>query len=86
MVASISQSISNWCKFYNTQTLIMFLYAKCSHVEYREMWEHLVDICVEDHPWLVMGDFNIIQIDIERIGGLPRLILAMEDFNPCLHS
>lgn len=35
-------------------------------------------------PWLVTGDFNIIQEDGECIGGSPRSLLAMEEFNICI--
>ncbi|KAG2686056.1 hypothetical protein I3760_10G158300 [Carya illinoinensis] len=37
-------------------------------------------------PWLVAGDFNIIVEDGERIGGHPRAISAMDEFNACLDS
>lgn len=41
---------------------------------------------MDDHPWLVVDDFNIIQTDHERVGGLPRLILEINEFNACLDS
>ncbi|KAF5468581.1 hypothetical protein F2P56_012724 [Juglans regia] len=37
-----------------------------------------------DHPWLVVGDFNSIRNDSERIGGNPRPLGSMTDFNNCL--
>ncbi|KAF5477362.1 hypothetical protein F2P56_004011 [Juglans regia] len=34
-----------------------------------------------DHPWLVLGDFNVIRRDSERVGGNPRPLISMLEFN-----
>lgn len=35
-------------------------------------------------PWLMVGDFNVIQRDEELIGGNSRPLASMEEFNSCL--
>ncbi|XP_042983328.1 uncharacterized protein LOC122312726 [Carya illinoinensis] len=60
---------------------ITFVYAKCSYLERRRLWDSLMGANIHHLPWMVMGDFNIIRNDSERRGGRPRLALAMEEFN-----
>ncbi|KAF5450402.1 hypothetical protein F2P56_030760 [Juglans regia] len=60
---------------------ITFVYAKCSYLERRRLWDSLMGANFHQLPWMVMGDFNIIRNDSERRGGRPRLALAMEEFN-----
>ncbi|KAK4841187.1 hypothetical protein QYF36_000342 [Acer negundo] len=44
----------------------------------------LEEVQVVEQPWVVVGDFNIIRNDSERIGGNPRPLASMTDFNDCL--
>ncbi|KAG2674065.1 hypothetical protein I3760_13G119000 [Carya illinoinensis] len=37
-----------------------------------------------ESPWLVVGDFNIIREHSERVGGQPRPLASMENFNNCI--
>ncbi|KAF5481633.1 hypothetical protein F2P56_002271 [Juglans regia] len=46
----------------------------------------LVEFGVGDHPWLVLGDFDIIREDKEQVGGRLRSSLAMEEFNACIDA
>ncbi|KAG2696272.1 hypothetical protein I3760_07G050900 [Carya illinoinensis] len=63
------------------QVIIFVVYAKCNHVERRELWRLLQIDAVQDAPWLCLGDFNIIRGEEEHRGGRPRLRVAMDDFN-----
>ncbi|XP_042950219.1 uncharacterized protein LOC122282325 [Carya illinoinensis] len=65
---------------------ITFVYAKCSYLEHRRLWDSLMGANIHHLPWIVMGDFNIIINDSERRGGRPRLALAMEEFNSWVGS
>lgn len=38
------------------------------------------------HPWLVMGDFNVIREDMKRTSGNHPPISTMEEFNSCLDN
>ncbi|KAG6671627.1 hypothetical protein I3842_16G012600 [Carya illinoinensis] len=81
-VASVStQMITGWLLLEGIQTLVSFVYAKCTQVDRRGLWASLVECRSNAHPWIVMGDFNIIREDQEYVGGLPRVAQAMDDFN-----
>ncbi|KAF5465371.1 hypothetical protein F2P56_015385 [Juglans regia] len=42
---------------------------------------------VDDVPWIVVGDFNSIKEDDgEQLGGHPRPLSAMAEFNSCIHK
>ncbi|XP_042980247.1 uncharacterized protein LOC122310438 [Carya illinoinensis] len=66
--------------------LINFVYAKCSQAEHRDLWDHLKGLSNTTEAWVVMGDFNIIRYDMERVGGRPRPPSAMEEFNECING
>ncbi|KAL5999682.1 hypothetical protein ACLOJK_037967, partial [Asimina triloba] len=53
----------------------------CSYVERRALWQELEGLQVIDQPWIVVGDFNTIRTDSERIGGNPRSLPSMNEFN-----
>ncbi|KAK4833981.1 hypothetical protein QYF36_014386 [Acer negundo] len=50
----------------------------------RGLWRDLEEVQVVEQPWVVVGDFNIIRNDSERIGGNPRPLASMADFNDSL--
>ncbi|KAF5450314.1 hypothetical protein F2P56_030677 [Juglans regia] len=84
-VVSVStQMVTGWFVFDGTRTLVSFVYAKCTQLDRRELWEQLVGCRATEDPWIVMGDFNIIREDRERVGGCPRAAQAMDDFNLCI--
>ncbi|KAG2693811.1 hypothetical protein I3760_08G113100 [Carya illinoinensis] len=60
-------------------------HAKCNQDERKDLWDHLCSILGVGVPWMVLGDFNIIRVDDERIGGRPRPFSAMEEFNGCIN-
>ncbi|XP_022854164.1 uncharacterized protein LOC111375558 [Olea europaea var. sylvestris] len=56
------------------------------------IWNHQYEFDMVDMSdqmvigWLLAGDFNIIREDGERIGGQPRPLSAMGEFNDCLDN
>lgn len=76
--------IYGWFKSAGHRLLVIFVYAKSSYIERRDLWWQLINIQVLDFPWLVMGDFNVIRADSKRIGGNPRTLLPMLEFNDYL--
>ncbi|XP_041001625.1 uncharacterized protein LOC121247323 [Juglans microcarpa x Juglans regia] len=66
--------------------LIHVIYAKCSWVERRYLWQELSSNHVGVDPCVVVGDFNIIKNDSERRRGRPRPNVAMDDFNDWIHQ
>lgn len=70
----------------STWTLVSFIYAKCNKLECRNLQESLMAIRTMNHPWLLMGDFNSIREDRERLGGCPRSRKTMDEFNDCIDA
>ncbi|KAK1568632.1 hypothetical protein Q3G72_026945 [Acer saccharum] len=66
--------------------LTTFVYAKCSQLEQRVLWEQLHGSSTFNMPWVVLGDFNTIRSDTERVGGRPRNCSSMAEFNECISS
>lgn len=64
----------------------MVVYAKCSQLKRKMLWENLEAIDTSSLPWILCGDFNIIKDDLERRGGHFRPFAPMEDFNLCLQN
>ncbi|XP_043697429.1 uncharacterized protein LOC122648258, partial [Telopea speciosissima] len=58
------------------------VYALNSVVARKELWEDVGAISSAIiNPWAVLGDFNVIRSNSEKIGGYPVRIEAMDDFN-----
>lgn len=86
-VVSVSTyMITGWFMLEGTQTLVSFVYAKCTQVDRRRLWKSLVDCRSIAHPWAVLGDFNIIREDRECVCGCPRAAQSMDDCNECLDA
>ncbi|XP_035546552.1 uncharacterized protein LOC118348611 [Juglans regia] len=81
IVLCMTQSVSGWFKWDAHHVLVTFVYAKCSYVDRRELWHDLEEWTDLDQPWLVLGDFNVIRRDLERVGGNPRPFISMLEFN-----
>ncbi|XP_057982213.1 uncharacterized protein LOC131167424 [Malania oleifera] len=58
----------------------------CTQNERRTLWQDLEDLQLEDHSWIVVGNFNVFREYGERIRGNPRPIGAMDEFNSCLNN
>ncbi|KAG2668051.1 hypothetical protein I3760_15G142400 [Carya illinoinensis] len=65
---------------------VVFVYARCNPVERRLLWQDMEAMSDDRTPLVVVGDFNIIREDRERIGGNPRSLSAMSEFNSCIHN
>ncbi|XP_042980145.1 uncharacterized protein LOC122310315 [Carya illinoinensis] len=65
---------------------VVFVYAKCNPVERRLLWQDMEAMRDDRTPLVVVGDFNIIREDRERIGGNPRSLSAMSECNSCMHN
>ncbi|XP_042983286.1 uncharacterized protein LOC122312671 [Carya illinoinensis] len=65
---------------------ITFVHAKCSQAERRALWDNLKTMLNTNDTWVVLGDFNIIRYDMERVGSRPRPSSAMEEFNECING
>lgn len=80
------QMIIGWLRKGQESLVITFVYAKCNQIECRELWLSLEVFKSLVSPWLLAGDFNVICNDGESIGGNPRPLVAMEEFNGCIDS
>nr|XP_027123021.1 uncharacterized protein LOC113739850 [Coffea arabica] len=61
---------------------VSFVYAKCTRVARRPLWEALEGIGeAMVLPWMAIGDFNVISSAEERSGGSPPNPRNMEEFN-----
>ncbi|KAJ0088691.1 hypothetical protein Patl1_32423 [Pistacia atlantica] len=84
VLSMTNQSISGIFRCGEENLFISFIYAKCNSIERRDLWQSLELVDSKEDPWLVVGDFNVIREDSERVGGHPRPIRAMEEFNNCI--
>lgn len=75
------QSISLLVKEKDKKILTTFVYAKCSYQDCRKLWEELSSLSIGNTPWIIIGGFNIIHKEDERIGGSPRQVIAKREFN-----
>ncbi|XP_040996234.1 uncharacterized protein LOC121242446 [Juglans microcarpa x Juglans regia] len=80
------QMITGWVVVNGSKVLVTFVYVKCSFSDCMGLWFDLEALLVGLNPWIIVGDFNIIREDMEQIGGQPRPLGAMEEFNNCLNN
>ncbi|XP_060183464.1 uncharacterized protein LOC132613460 [Lycium barbarum] len=67
--------------------LITVVYAKCTQVERRFLWESLEDIAKNcNSPWMIGGDFNVITSEEEKYGGLSVSLQEIQDFKSCINN
>lgn len=78
---SLTVSASSW--LLERSIVLTFVYTKCTKIERRDLW-HIMRSLDPSIPWLVGGDFNIIQHPHERKGGGTPKLRAMEEFNQCI--
>lgn len=67
-----------------TKVLIMFMYAKSRFYDRCTVWEEMEDLYGGTYRWMVVGDFNCIQNNGERISDQPRSRITMDEFNTCI--
>lgn len=66
---------------------LSFVYAKCSVLERRDLWQQLSSLSTSiSLPWMVGDDFNVILDVEEKLGGNPPEVRALDDFHDALLS
>ncbi|KAJ8421214.1 hypothetical protein Cgig2_028027 [Carnegiea gigantea] len=71
----------------NKKFFITFVYGYNHEAQRRHMWEALVEIShTMDDPWCVLGDFNSVLHQGERMGGNDADEREMRDFGECIHQ
>jgi exonuclease III len=66
---------------------ITFIYASNEGVDRRQLWLDMEDLqaMVDNSPWLLAGDFNVIKAPAEKFGGL-ALDTYEQDFKACTEA
>ncbi|KAK9690046.1 hypothetical protein RND81_09G100800 [Saponaria officinalis] len=64
---------------------VSVVYGSNSAAERQSLWASLLSFSPVG-PWLVLGDFNVIRYDHEKISHIPPVISDHLDFNECLLS
>lgn len=68
------------------EVVVTLVYAKCNPDERLQLWESLYAISQDTlTSWLVVGDFNVITNEEEKLGGLLVTELEVRDFNHCIN-
>ncbi|KAG5620988.1 hypothetical protein H5410_006206 [Solanum commersonii] len=72
----------------NQYLIISIMYAKCDAEARIQLWNDIYCISndIQNSPWLIGGDFNVIMSDEEKIGSLPVYPNEYEDFAFCVNS
>ncbi|KAG5577842.1 hypothetical protein H5410_057976 [Solanum commersonii] len=67
---------------------VSIVYAKCDAEERKQSWNDIYCISnnIQNSPWLIGGDFNVIMSEEEKIGGLPVYPNEYENFAFCVDS
>ncbi|XP_042962421.1 uncharacterized protein LOC122296685 [Carya illinoinensis] len=86
MTACSDQAISGWFVFGSRRVFSSFVYASCFREKRLELWDYLRLQDLQGQPWFIGGDFNIIRVDSEKIGGLFKAPWAKADFNDWIND
>ncbi|KAH0702373.1 uncharacterized protein [Solanum tuberosum] len=72
----------------NQHLIVSIVYAKCEAEERLQLWNDIYCISnvIQNSPWLIGEDFNVIMSEEEKIGGLPIYPNEYEDFAFCVNS
>lgn len=63
------------------------IYARCNSLERLELWDNILDIsALNELPWLVGRDFNVISNEEKKLRGLPFTTMEAMDFANCIKS
>ncbi|KAG2664279.1 hypothetical protein I3760_16G074400 [Carya illinoinensis] len=81
LTACSDQAISSWFVFGSRRIFSSFVYASCFREKGLELWDYLRLQDPQGQPWFIEGDFNIIRVDSEKIGGLFKASRAKAEFN-----
>ena len=71
-----------------TNCVVSFIYGHNSHILRRGLWESLRNLSIPliDIPWLVLGDFNVIRREEDRLGGDLSWPSYIDEFNDCCQA
>ncbi|KAL0455469.1 UNVERIFIED_CONTAM: hypothetical protein Slati_0886100 [Sesamum latifolium] len=66
--------------------LVSVIYGANDGVERRQLWDSQVQLAdsIDDEPWLVIGDFNMVADMSEVCGHSGDILVAMEEFQDCI--
>ncbi|KAL0928209.1 hypothetical protein M5K25_000081 [Dendrobium thyrsiflorum] len=82
IIADFQQVVHVQISCFNFLCHASFVYALCTRTGRLPLWEQLKDFAtIVTGPWCVGGDFNVITNALERRGGNPPNINAMNDFS-----
>ena len=71
--------------FFPEPVLISYVYASCSTSGREALWDALIEFAnTHNNPWMVEGDFNIVQSLSEISGGHTQPHVALDAFNLAL--
>lgn len=76
-----SQTISGMFSIDSFIFVVSIVYASCGYLDRRGLWRELKNLPTLGKPWVVSGEFNIIRSASEKIGGVPKHRIVVEDFN-----
>lgn len=62
------------------------VYATCTRVGMRGLWDAMEAVKKQREPWLIAGDFNVITSISERLGGAPPNARNMKEFNDAIFN
>ena len=71
------------CDAVEQEFILYVIYAKCTKVERRELWNELKDVD-GSFPWITGGDFNIVRASTGRLGGIVVDMTAIGELNECI--
>ncbi|OIS98432.1 hypothetical protein A4A49_60914, partial [Nicotiana attenuata] len=82
---AVTCRVTNICE--QTNYIMTIVYEYNSKEERKEFWSYLRDISQRNHmPWLIVGDFNTVLKQDDRIGGNPIIIGEIIDFHDCMEE
>ncbi|KAK9733272.1 hypothetical protein RND81_04G056300 [Saponaria officinalis] len=70
----------------NREFHISVVYGSNNATERQELWTNLTSFAATVGPWLVLGDFNVIRYEHEKLSLTPPVLSDIVDFNDCLLS
>ncbi|KAL0445013.1 UNVERIFIED_CONTAM: hypothetical protein Slati_2224000 [Sesamum latifolium] len=83
---NVQVAISNRFTWLHTRCLIYVIYGSCDIVERRALWDTIIQLSSScaSHPWLVLGDFNVVLDRSEVSGAAVFQEDASGEFHQCL--
>lgn len=85
LVSECDQAISCLISINSMEFLASFIYAKNDYVSRRKLWEYLVSVKTNSIPWMISGDFNILNHPSEcsKYDGRQIVNMEIQEFLDC---